>query len=232
VFQEFERTIPLPRYEVKYTERGTTPYRRPPYSFVADGFIAMGDAACLTKPHAGEGVTSSMVQAEIAADEVEKALASGGPLTRERLWGINKRYVDAQGRTYAGMLATLIGAVSSSAAENDFFFRKDVVFSKKSFENMGDDKPLSILVKKSAYYIRFRVQDQPGIIAKLAGILAAKKISLDAVLQEPGQNPKDLPFVMTVEPTTEQSIREALDEMSKLEFLKEAPLALPLEPGL
>jgi homoserine dehydrogenase len=99
-------------------------------------------------------------------------------------------------------------------------------------ERLGDNKPLSILVKKSAYYIRFRVQDQPGIIAKLAGILAAKKISLDAVLQEPGQNPNDLPFVMTVEPTTEQSIREALDEMSQLDFLKEAPLALPLEPGL
>ncbi len=142
VYAEFERAIPLPRHEIKYIERGATPYRRPPYSFVADGFIAMGDAACLTKPHAGEGVTSSMVQAEIAADEAGRALSEPGTLTRERLWGVNKRYVEAQGKMYASMLATLIGAVSTSAAENDFFFSKDVVFSKKSFESMANDKPL------------------------------------------------------------------------------------------
>ena len=97
---------------------------------------------------------------------------------------------------------------------------------------LGENKPLSILLKKSAYYLRFRVNDRPGIIARLAGILAAKNISLDAVLQEPGQNPQDLPFVMTVEPTTEQSIGEALEEMSSLDFLTEAPLALPMETGL
>jgi digeranylgeranylglycerophospholipid reductase len=142
VFGEFERAIPLPRYELKYTERGTTPYRRPPYSFVADGFIAMGDAACLTKPHAGEGVTSSMVQAEIAADVAGGVLKGPEYLTRGRLWPVNKRYVEAQGKMYASMLATLIGAVSTGAAENDFFFRKDVVFSKKSFESMAADQPL------------------------------------------------------------------------------------------
>jgi homoserine dehydrogenase len=80
--------------------------------------------------------------------------------------------------------------------------------------------------------LRFRVVDRPGIIAKLAGILASKNISLDAVLQEPGQNPHDLPFVMTVEPALERSIREAVAEMAGLDFLKDAPLALPMEAGL
>jgi electron-transferring-flavoprotein dehydrogenase len=143
VFREFEGRIALPRHELKYAERGTTPYRRPPYSFVADGFVAMGDAACLSKPHAGEGVTSSMVQAEIAADVIDAALGEPGRLTRERLWRVNKRYVEAQGKTYASVLATLIGAVSTSAAENDYFFKHDVVFSKKSFDSMAADKPLA-----------------------------------------------------------------------------------------
>jgi homoserine dehydrogenase len=98
-------------------------------------------------------------------------------------------------------------------------------------ERLGDNKPLPIEMKRSCYYLRFRVNDRPGIIAKLAGILAAKKISLEAVLQEPGENPHDLPFVMTVEKTSEAAIRAAVEEMAQLDFMTEAPLALPMETG-
>src|SRR6478672_8237715 len=99
-------------------------------------------------------------------------------------------------------------------------------------ERLGENKPVSILLQKRAYYLRFRVNDRPGIIAKLAGILASKHISLEAVLQEPSDNKKDLPFVITVEQTSEQSIREAVEEMSQLDFMREAPLALPMETAL
>jgi homoserine dehydrogenase len=74
--------------------------------------------------------------------------------------------------------------------------------------------------------------DREGIISALAGILAAKHISLDAVLQVPSENKRDLPFVITLEPTTEQAVRQAVEEMSRLDFLLEPPLALPIEPPL
>jgi homoserine dehydrogenase len=99
-------------------------------------------------------------------------------------------------------------------------------------ERLGEYKPVSVALQRRAYYLRFRVNDRPGIIAALAGILAGQNIGLDAVLQEPCENKHDLPFVITVEPTTEQSIREALGKMSSLDFLREAPLALPMEPPL
>jgi len=99
-------------------------------------------------------------------------------------------------------------------------------------ERLGETKPVSIEVQKRAYYLRFRVDDRPGIIAKLAGILAGKNISLEAILQEPCGAKHDLPFVITVEPTSEQSIRDAIAEMSQLDFLTDAPLALPMETAL
>jgi homoserine dehydrogenase len=99
-------------------------------------------------------------------------------------------------------------------------------------ERLGEYKPISVTLQHAPYYLRFRVSDQPGIIAKLAGVLADKSISVDAVLQIPAQNWRDLPFVITVEPTSEQSIREALADMASHDFLIEPPLAMPMEKSL
>jgi len=99
-------------------------------------------------------------------------------------------------------------------------------------ERLGGNKPVPVTLQKRAYFLRFRVDDRPGIIAKLAGILASQKIGLEAVLQEPCDTKHDLPFVITTEETSEQSIREAVQEMSRLDFLNEAPLALPMETAL
>ncbi|MDQ6678074.1 MAG: homoserine dehydrogenase [Acidobacteriota bacterium] len=96
-------------------------------------------------------------------------------------------------------------------------------------ERLGEYKPVSVRLQKRPFYLRFRVADRPGIIAQLAGILAAKHIGLEAVLQQPNDNKHDLPFVITTEETTEQAMREAVDEMSRLDFLREPPLSLPME---
>lgn len=99
-------------------------------------------------------------------------------------------------------------------------------------ERLGEYKPVPVTMQRRPYYLRFRVEDRPGIIATLAGILAQKHISLEAVLQQPCDNKLDLPFVITVEPTSERAVQEAVAEMCKLDFLKESPLAMPMEPSL
>ncbi len=97
---------------------------------------------------------------------------------------------------------------------------------------LGEYKPISIAKLRTPYYLRFRVEDRPGIIAALAGILAQRHISIEAVLQAPEENKSDLPFVITVEPTTDEAIRDAIRQMAALDFLREPPLAMPVEPGL
>ena len=92
--------------------------------------------------------------------------------------------------------------------------------------------PIPIDSQVRPHYLRFRVRDQPGIIASLGSILASAGISLDAVLQEPSHEKDDLPFVITVEPTKQSAISQAVDHMKGLDFLVEEPLAMPLEEGL
>ncbi len=97
---------------------------------------------------------------------------------------------------------------------------------------LGEYMPIPIALNEAAYYLRFRVEDRPGIIAQLAAALAAESISIDSVLQLPQENWRDLPFVITVEPTTEKSIRAAIARMAELNFLIEPPLAMPMEKSL
>lgn len=77
-------------------------------------------------------------------------------------------------------------------------------------------------------YLRFVVRDRPGIIAALAGALSRHHINLDAVLQKPGHEKSALPFVITLEPCKQSSLAAALQEISKFDFLAEAPLRMPI----
>jgi homoserine dehydrogenase len=98
-------------------------------------------------------------------------------------------------------------------------------------DRLGEYKPLNISTQELGFYLRFRVEDKAGIIATLATILAKHKIGIDAVLQLPREDWRDLPFVVTTEPAREQSLREALVEIREADFLVEPPFAMPMERG-
>lgn len=98
-------------------------------------------------------------------------------------------------------------------------------------ERLGEYKPIPVSSHRSSYYLRFRVEDKAGIIATLATILAKHHIGIDAVLQLPSENWRDLPFVVTTEPALEQSIRDAVIDIRAQDFLIEPPFAMPMERG-
>jgi homoserine dehydrogenase len=101
-----------------------------------------------------------------------------------------------------------------------------------AFSGPVDAQPREIGEQTRPWYLRFRVADRPGIIAALSAILAEHEISIDAVLQLPDQDWRNLPFVITVEKTEESRMRRALERMAGLDFMIEPPLALPMESGL
>jgi homoserine dehydrogenase len=81
---------------------------------------------------------------------------------------------------------------------------------------------------ETPWYLRFLVQDRPGIVAKLAAILAAHHLNIDSVLQKPGYDKSALPFVITLEPCRDSLLHPALAEMSALDFAIKPCLCLPI----
>ena len=142
---KFEAAISLPEYELQYEEAACTPYRRPPFSFVTDGFLVIGDAACLTKPINSEGIPSAWVQCTPAAEVVLEAMKDGAYPTKEALWPVNTAYQRGEGASYAGERAMLIGAVDMRPEDNDFMFRNAIVF--KSDDEEGPDNLVGALLK-------------------------------------------------------------------------------------
>lgn len=153
MFGEFRRRVPIEPYTVQKTEKSITPYHRPPYSMVDDGFIAMGDAACLNKPNNGEGCISALYQAEIAVQIVSDELTEGGYLTKERLWAVNTRYLEEKGKMSCALRAALIGAAAMTEQENEYLFQNDVIFSQKIMS--GLDGGISLSVGDVLHHIRY-----------------------------------------------------------------------------
>jgi homoserine dehydrogenase len=81
---------------------------------------------------------------------------------------------------------------------------------------------------ETPWYLRFFVRDQPGIIARLAEILAAHRLNIDSVLQKPDCDKTALPFVITLEPCRDSLLHPALEKMSGLDFAVRPCLCLPI----
>ncbi len=143
VFEDFARNYKIPEYTIEKVEKWVTPYHRALYSFVDDSFIAMGDAAFLTKPNNGEGCTSSLMQGIIAANTIDALLKENKPLSRENLWTINKQYIDKQGSSFDSLRPMLMGFIAPDIDEAEYMFSKDLIYCKKILCSGGNDIDLT-----------------------------------------------------------------------------------------
>jgi homoserine dehydrogenase len=78
------------------------------------------------------------------------------------------------------------------------------------------------------HYIRFLVDDRPGIVAEITGALAKERINIRAIVQKPGYPHHALPFVVTVEPCTGSALKRALASIRGCDYLLEEPLDLQM----
>jgi homoserine dehydrogenase len=81
--------------------------------------------------------------------------------------------------------------------------------------------------RRAAFYVRLVVRDRPGILATVSSIFARHRINIDSVLQEPSTEKQRLPFVLTLEPSSEDLVLRSAKEINRLPFLTEPPLWMP-----
>lgn len=134
VRDDFLTKANFPPYEVIKSERGFTPYRRPPYSLVGDGFLCIGDAAAITYPFSGHGVTATWMLCMIAADVLEHTLQQEGYITREKLWNINVRYYRNQGAKFASLFMQLSGILNFTEKEWNYLVRSNIIYRSRKGE--------------------------------------------------------------------------------------------------
>jgi homoserine dehydrogenase len=81
------------------------------------------------------------------------------------------------------------------------------------------------------WYLRLVIDDAPGVLARVAGILGRHAINIDFVLQEPNLNKRRLPFVITVEPVSEPLLLRAVAELDRDAALRAPVLPLRMAPA-
>lgn len=79
------------------------------------------------------------------------------------------------------------------------------------------------------YYFRFTVEDKPGVLATIAGILGQNGISIKSVQQKGRKTDGHVPIVMLTHRAKESDVRKALDQIRDLGVVGAAPMLIRIE---
>ena len=78
------------------------------------------------------------------------------------------------------------------------------------------------------HYLRFVVDDKPGIVFAISGALSKVGANIDSLLQRRGYPKHRLPFVVTTEPCLTSTIERALASVARMDCMLERPLCLQM----
>ncbi len=97
-------------------------------------------------------------------------------------------------------------------------------------ESMADLPILPIAEVETAYYLRLRVADEPGVLADITRILADASISIDAVLQrEPEEGEHQTDIILLTHRTIEKQVDQAIARIEALSTVLSKAIRIRLE---
>jgi homoserine dehydrogenase len=84
-------------------------------------------------------------------------------------------------------------------------------------DQLSDVPVLDVSEIETSYYLRMRVIDKPGVLARVTRILADSRISIDAMVQkEPGEGESRVDIVMLTHLALEKNVERAMRRIEKL----------------
>jgi len=100
-------------------------------------------------------------------------------------------------------------------------------------DQLSKEPVLSMEHVETACYLRMRVHDKPGVLAKITSTLAASKISIEAMVQkEPGAGERQVDIVLLTNRAIEQNVNKAIAKIERLPTVVGKVTRIRLEPLL
>ncbi len=91
----------------------------------------------------------------------------------------------------------------------------------------GTCKPIDQIV--SEYYLRLTVEDRPGVIAQVSGILGALNIGISSIFQPESSEGEDVSLILVIHKATNAQINAALEKIGALDCVKKTPRMIRVE---
>ena len=79
---------------------------------------------------------------------------------------------------------------------------------------------------RARYYLRLTVKDQPGVLARVASVMAKHGVSIASVIQGPAEIAGAASLVLTTHESDERAIGATLKQLGKLPSMLDVPLLL------
>ena len=123
---------------------------------------------------------------------------------------------------------------TASAVISDITDAVALLLHGKGAHFMGEEMPPASKGARMApperirgrYYVRLTVADRPGVLARVATIMARNRMSIASVIQNPSERPGSASLVLTTHESDERSVRAALRSLRALASVREEPLLL------
>jgi len=97
-------------------------------------------------------------------------------------------------------------------------------------DELSDFPVLSMEQVETAYYLRMQVLDQPGVMARIAGILGEEGISIEAIQQkEPLEGETHVPLIMLTHRVIEARMNQAIERIESLDSVSGAVVRIRME---
>ncbi|HHU95447.1 MAG TPA: homoserine dehydrogenase [Alcaligenaceae bacterium] len=126
--------------------------------------------------------------------------------------------------TASAVVADLVDVARLLTADHDH----RVPYLAFQHNAMADTPILPMADIQSAYYLRLRVEDRPGVLADISRILAESQISIGSMFQEPAVNDETDIIFLTHE-AREGDIEAAIERIQSLDFVRSPVTRLRVE---